>query len=239
MGDENVNSDIDNDEVDNDENAGDGQDDGGSDNDQDENEDGDGDDADKGQDKGKSKKKEESDDETDPPVRKSPSDFYKARQARKAAKGNQSTSKKNNDDENGDEGDDEIAPEDEEIINKVVDKKLQPLIDQATTAADAQEAKDFFAVSPEFKPFEAKILKWWSHPTRRHLPISTVALEAVGYKKLIQLGAQRGKDADDKAKKLNSGGGNAPKGTGGKKSVADMTDAEFMAERERVLAGGQ
>jgi hypothetical protein len=237
MGDENVNTDIDNDNADNDENADNGQDDGGSDNDQDKNEDGD--DADKGQDNDKSKKKEDSDDDKEPPVRKSPSDFYKARQARKAAKENQSTSKKNNDDEDNKDGDDDIAPEDEEIINKVVDKKLQPLIDQATTAADAQEAKDFFSESPEFKPFKAKIMKWWSHPTRRHLPLSTVALEAVGYKNLIKIGAQRHQDADDKAKKLNSGGGNSPKGTGGKKSFADMTDAEFQAERERVLANRQ
>lgn len=195
-----------------------------------------GDDKGQGQDGDKGNKpddqiKDGADDDTPPPVRKSATDYYNERQERKAAK--QANSQKK-DDDGKNEDDDDIDPEDEELISKVVNKKFAPVLEKIASQEEAQEAKDFFESSPEFKPFENKILKWWKDPSRRHLPIATVALEAVGYDNLIKLGAQRERAATEKAKKSNSGGG-APANETGKKGVWEMSPEEFAAEKERVL----
>lgn len=198
---------------------------------------GDGDGGEKGQDKDKSKNEAPEDDDSEPDVRKTPTDFYKQRKARRAAaKGDQGASKKNNDDDSGDDDSDEdVDPEDAALIDSRVDKRIKPLIDQITTQADRDEANAFFSEHPEFKPYEAKITRWWQHESRRHLPIKTVAMEAVGFDNLVKMGAQRKQGAVDKAKKLNSGGG-APASNTGKKSVNEMTNEEFEAEKQRVLS---
>lgn len=206
--------------------------------------DGEGQDDDKGDgadDKGaKPKPKEDKDgedDDTPPPVRKTASDYYKERQDRKAAK--KANSQKDDDKgKNGndiDDDDDEVDPEDEELISKVVERKFKPVLDKIAASEEEQEAKAFFEENPEFKAHETKILKWWKDPSRRHLPISTVALEAVGYKNLIKLGAQKEREAADKAKKTASAGANATKTDSGKKDVWGMSKNDFAAKREEVL----
>lgn len=227
-----------------DENDGAGQGDGGNDgagdgNDQGNNE-GDGGNADdQGQGDGNAQD-EDGDDDTPPPVRKTATDFYKARQERKKnGKGNQANSKQNNDeagDDDDSDEDDDVDPADKEVIDRQVKKQLKPVLDHFTAQADKQEAETYFAANPDFKPYEAKIMKWWNDPTRRHLPINTVALEAIGVKNLIRIGAQRQKAADDKARKTSTGGGSSTRDAGGSKPVAEMSNAEFEAERQRVLS---
>lgn len=176
------------------------------------------------------------DNDTPPPVRKTASDFYKERQAKKAAKANSQND--DDDGENEDDSDEDVDPGDEKIINKVVSKKFAPILEKIQAQEETQEANDFFKANEEFKPFEGKILKWWKDPSRRHLPIETVALEAVGYKNLLKIGAQREKEAILNAKKSSSGGAGSGNSQG-KKPVAEMSREEFAAEKERVLRSRQ
>jgi len=175
-------------------------------------------------------KKADADDDAAPPVRKTASDYYNERHARKSAKVD--TQKKNDDD--GADDEDEIAPDDEEVISKVIDKRLAPVLEKIVGSEDKEEATKFFNENPEFKPYEAKIAKWWQDPSRRHLPIATVALEAVGYKNLIRIGAQKQKEADEKAAQTKTKGSSA-NNDGGSKPVSEMTNAEFLAKRDQVL----
>jgi len=175
-------------------------------------------------------KKADGDDDTPPPVRKTASDYYNERHARKSTK--VETQKKNDDDEGAD--DEDVAPDDEEIISKVIDKRLAPVLEKIVGSEDKEEASKFFNENPEFKPYEAKIAKWWQDPSRRHLPISTVALEAIGYKNLIRIGAQKQKEADEKAAQAKTKGSSAGQ-DGGSKPVSEMTTAEFIAKRDQVL----
>ena len=171
-----------------------------------------------------------------PPVRKTASDFYKERQERKMAR---SQAKETQDDGKKDKEDEEVAPEDEDLISKVIEKRyggvLKDLQSKNEAAEDAKEATDFFAENPEFKPYEAKILKWWGDESRRHLPISTVALEAVGFKTLIKLGAEKERQAADKAKQTTTTGDGAGD-NGGKKSIADMSDDEIRQLNSQVIS---
>ena len=194
----------------NDEDAGAGKDDG---------ENNDGDQADK---------KDKEDDE--PQIRASKQSNWKNRYFAEKRLAN----KKQDTDESDDE-EDEIAPEDEEMVDKVIRKRFGSKFDQMDAQADKAELDSFITANPDFKPYQAKILKFWQHPSRNHLPIESVAYEVAG-KDLIRIGAKRGKQADEKAKK-EAGGGNSGASPGGAKKVADMTDEEFDAEVERVKRG--
>ena len=140
--------------------------------------------------------------------------------------------KKQKEDENDDD-DDGIDPEDEEMVNKVVRKHYGSKLDEVDLQADKAELSEFISDNPAFKPYQAKILKFWRDPSRNHLPVETVAMEAVGYKNLVKIGAKLEKQASINAKKEvnvgNSGGLEV------KKKVKDMSDKEFDQLTEKVL----
>lgn len=193
-------------------------------------------------DSGQSQNKQDGEDDA-PPVRKTASDYYKERQERKKAVSQAKNAKDDaGDDEKGSDDDEDISPEDEALIEKVIKKRYGHVFENITAekeaAADREEATKFFEEKPEFKPFEAKILKWWGDPSRRHLPIETVALEAVGFNNLVKIGAQLERQAAEKAKQTSTTGGGA-KANGGQKSIADMSDDEIRALNQQVLANRQ
>lgn len=207
----------------------------------DENQDGgDPNDPDKGQDKDAKvpQKKADDNNEDDPPVRyRKDNKFFVV--GRKNAKIKKLTETKNKDNENQDDNendDNQVAPEDAEIITKVVKPLIEPLVEQNLQAQDDKEITAFVKANPEFAKYEEKARKWIAHPSRRHLPVETVFFEVAG-KDLLKIGAERQKEADKKAKNSQTGGGSNRGGDPGKKSVLDMTDEEFANEQERVRRG--
>lgn len=191
--------------------------------------------GDKGQQKTEGAKAPQGDDNTDdgeaPPVRKqlTPKDYIIQRKQKKIEKLEGV--------KGGDEGveDDGILPEDEAIIDKVVSKRIAPLVKQTVDIADEREIKDFLSDNPEFKPFEAKARRWIKDPSRQHLPVSTVFYEVAG-KKLFKIGAERQKKADEEAANTQTGGGSTRMPEGGK-SVLQETPEEFEAHQEKVRRG--
>lgn len=189
-----------------------------------------------------SKEDNNEDNDDDPPIRASKQTNWKNKYFAEKRIDNKKQNKKNEDNENNDNDDDEnddIAPEDEEMVDKVINKKygdkfdkLDAQIDQVNNQADKTELDNFISENPDFKPYEAKIAKFWKHPSRNHLPIESVAYEVAG-KDLIKLGAKKGKIADENAKR-EAGGGNSSGGIDSGKKVAEMSDAEFDAEVEKV-----
>jgi hypothetical protein len=174
------------------------------------------------------------DDNQEPPTRKglSTQDFIigrKHRQLTKAKAGEEG----GEDNKTGD--DDEIAPEDEELINKVVAKNFAPIFNKTIAAEDDKEIGAFLKDNPDFAPYEAKARRYIAHPSRKHLPIKAVFYEVAG-DDLLKLGAERGKKADEKAKGTQTGGGSNRSGEG-KKDAWELSKEEFEAEQEKVRRG--
>jgi hypothetical protein len=181
-------------------------------------------------------KDDDIDDGKEPEVkpRMSTKDFIIQRQQRKLNK--QAKAGDGEDKETG-EDDEEVAPEDEALINKVVSKTFAPIIDKTLAAEDEQEIQSFIKDNPDFKPFEAKARRYMQHPSRRQLPVKSIFYEVAG-DKLLKIGAERSKAADEKAKNTQTGGGSNRAGEGAK-SDWDLPKDEFEAKQERVRRGQQ
>lgn len=174
-------------------------------------------------------------DEPEVRQRKTVKDFIIERKERKIAKLEGKTKGEEGSGE-GDEGDgnddDEISPEDRKVIAQVVTPMLKPLLEKSLQAEDEAEVQDFLKANPDFKPYEAKARVWMNHPSRRNLPIKSIFYEVAG-DDLLKIGAKRGKEADDEAKRAGAGGGNA-KGVEGGANAWDLPKDEFAKKQEEL-----
>lgn len=172
--------------------------------------------------------------DVDPPSRKprTNADWVALRRQKKLEK--QATKSEEGGEDVEDEDDDmeDISPEDAKVISKVVERKLQPFVQQQEEQALQSEVNEFVNTNPEFKPFVAKAMKWAAHPTWKNVPTEQL-MYAVAGKQLLNIGAKRREAAD---KKINGTkmGGNSGNNSQSSKGVWDMTDAEFNEQLEQV-----
>ncbi len=197
---------------------------------------GDGDDAGEEGDKTPTEKKEESkegeDDEPEIRTRKSPKDYIIERKQRKIER--LQAKKAGGDDDEEEDDDEDVLPEDKKAIKKVVTETLTPIIQRQLDAENEQEIKNFLADNSEFKPYEKRVRKLMTHPSRAQVPIQSLFYETAG-PDLMKLGAQKKKEADEEANQSNAGGGSS-RGTGeGKKDWSAMPDEEFAKEKQRIM----
>lgn len=171
------------------------------------------------------------DDGTEPPTRKTPKDFIIERKQRQLekARGGRAADDEGDDDTPVDEG------ADAEFVDKRIQESLEPILSKQDEKDRDNELNEFVQTNPKFAPYKAKIARWWAHQSRVNLPVRTIAFEVAG-DDLMRLGAQRGAEADAKARKGNAGG-HSVRGAGGKKSVLDMTDKEFVQYQQEVMMG--
>lgn len=154
-------------------------------------------------------------DEATPPTR-NPSYYYQKRQEEKAQR---------------DSGYDESE------IDSLVEKKLEERMGHMTESLDRtvrqQELKSFLSENPEFAGNEKKIETWWNHPSRRQLPLETVALEALGKKELARIYAEQAINQDREARQTRSGSSTVRKEGGAPALNADkirsMSDHDLDA----------
>lgn len=184
---------------------------------------------------------EEEDDNAEPEVkqRMSPKDYIIQRQQNKIAKlkASQEAETPAEDDDDG------VLPEDEEIINKVVDKRfaainpiLQESIQNSIAAKDDAEINAFLTENPDFKQFEAKARRFMAHESRRSIPVKSIFYEVAG-DKLLKIGADRARKADEEARATQTGGGSNRASEGGEKTVFSLSEEEFKAKQEAVRRG--
>lgn len=210
------------------------------------------DDANKGEGGEKPKEEEkkpiEDDGKSEPAVRKrsamTAKDHIIARKERQIEKARAAAAKPaEKPDDQGDGADDDadddgVAPEDKELVSKIVDERLAPLVEERRKAEDDAEVREYLSANPEFAPFEAKVRRFMQHPTRKDVPASTIFLEVAGPDFLMQLGAEKARKAAEEAKKGGTGGsGSARDVSGGSKPVIEMTDDEFRAVQDKVRRG--
>jgi hypothetical protein len=180
-----------------------------------------------------------SQEEDEPPTRKTKLDFILERKQKKLEKLKEEKLHKVNDElkEHGDDDDDDgISPDDEKLVEKVVERKYGKYFSRDEERDAKAEVKEFLNTDPQgkyFKKYEDKILKWSRHPNRANVPLRTIALELAG-NDLLKIGAELEREAQKKADESKAGGGSARATEGGKKDWSNATPAEVEAEIERV-----
>lgn len=168
--------------------------------------------------------------------RKTPADFIRERQERKAAKAAAATVADGSDNDGAD--DDGMTDADKETVGKVAGELVRPLIEKHLAAEDAQEVDEFLSKegNEEFREYKTKAIKWMNHPSRRNLPVETVFLEVVGREGLLRIGAERARKADEKARGTQAGGGTSRGDVA--KDPWQMTPAEFAAKQQEIRMKG-
>lgn len=151
-----------------------------------------------------------------PPVRDA-SFYYQQRQKEKAQK---------------------VSETDTEDLDTLVNQKVEERLGTLTATLDKstreQEARDFFMENPEFVPYKDKILAWGSDTSRKHLPLSSVAFEAVGKENLAKIYGEKALAQEREARQSRVGGGVIRRDAGATSKLSvdrvnSMTDAELDA----------
>lgn len=181
------------------------------------------------------------DDGSEPTVRDT-SYYVGLRHGKKAARQSKKDTNAGDDDEgdgsDDDDEDDDIHPEDREILNSAVQNAVKPLTDKLAKQEDAKELNAFLTENPAFKPYEKRIERFMQHPTRKGLPVSTIAMEAVGTEGMMKIGARMARSADHKKQTSKSAPGGGKRGGGDAKNVWDMPADDFSKMQEEVRRKG-
>lgn len=128
-----------------------------------------------------------------------------------------------------------------EAIEKTVESRLKKVQGDLQEQRIDQEVKSYIESNPEYKPYADKISKWVKHPNRINfikngLPVSSVILEAVA-PHLQEIGAEKARIADAKAKASGGGGTGAAPKTPGKVDYKSMSLKDIEVLAEKVKAG--
>ena len=128
----------------------------------------------------------------------------------------------------------EINPDDEQVIKKVVEKRIKPVADILQRVKDEQEVDAFLRVKPELSKYRDVIIKYVQHPAYANIPVYNIAA-MVTAKDLQALGAEKEREAAKKAKDTGGDGGTQRKATSGKTDWAKASKEEFEAQKSIIL----
>lgn len=183
--------------------------------------------------------KNENENDATPPVRKTKLDYIRERRERRKAK----------DEAKSDDASAEISAEEEERIAQIIEKRYGGVLKNAeritelSSDNEINEAVNDFLDTEEgkyFKDHKAKIIEWAKHENRATVPIAAIAMEIVGPKKMLEIGAQMAREIDRKAAESQSGGGGGRKDESGEgKDYKKMSSTDFQKELNSVLSNGR
>jgi len=135
------------------------------------------------------------------------------------------------------EEDGELAPEDEKTIGKVVSKKLKPVDDltkEVQALKDEREVDAFLRVKPELEKYRDVALKYMAHPAYSNIPAHNI-FAIVASKDLIRLGAEKEREAREKAEKTKDTGTQVRKPPMGETDWKTASKSDFEAQKAKVL----
>lgn len=178
------------------------------------------------------KEGEGKDDDEEPVVRKKTAKDYIIQRQQKKIQKMQQKKEESDDDDNADE-DDDISPEDEKVVDKIIQRRYGDKFAKLEQVEDEKEMDTFLSANPDFKAYKQKIWKFWQHPSRNHLPVETVAFEVAG-RDLLKIGAKRAQEANNKARQTSSDGASSRGASGGKVDYNSMSDADFERRVQEV-----
>jgi len=135
------------------------------------------------------------------------------------------------------EEEEEIAPEDERAISKVVKKQLAPILEgqkKVQALENETQVSSFIQTKPEYTKYKAVILKYMAHPDYANIPVHNIAA-IVAAKELQEIGAQKEREAQKKAKDTQGGGTTIRKLGEGATDWGKASKEEFEAQKAKVL----
>ena|SRR3990167_970848 len=141
------------------------------------------------------------------------------------------------DDKESEAEEDEVDPEDKKNIGKVVDDKLTDFrgkLDEVDKIKDQVEVDGYIRDNPDFKPYRGVILKHLAHPAYKNIPVKNIAKMVAG-DDLLELGAKKEREADQKAKDTQGGGTTIRKPGGGVTDWSRVSSEEFLRKKNEVL----
>lgn len=129
------------------------------------------------------------------------------------------------------EGEDEIDPDDEARINKTIDRRLKNA--GLGAAKDQLEVDALIRSKPEMGKYRAVMLKYMANPAYSNIPAHNIA-SMVSAEDQQKIGAQRERDASQRAKNTQGGGNSARKPTGVKTDWSKATAEEVEAKKNEI-----
>jgi len=129
---------------------------------------------------------------------------------------------------------DEIDPDDEVTINKVVDRRVGQLADDLKTTKDQMEVDTFIRDNPEYTKYRGVALKYMKNSSYSNIPAHNI-MAMVASKDLQKLGAQKEREAIDRAKNTSGGGSSFRKPSGGGIDWSKATSEEVATKKAEIL----
>jgi len=126
---------------------------------------------------------------------------------------------------------DEIEREDEAVISKVVAKKLAEA--GVGNTNDQVEVDGYIRDNPEFAKYRAVALKYMKDSSYINLPAKNI-MAIVAFKDSQKIGAQKEREAAEKAKNTKGGGSDFRKPTGAKTDWSKATSEEIEAKKAEI-----
>lgn len=138
-----------------------------------------------------------------------------------------------------DEGDDDFGDDDtEKEVNKLVDKKLDPILKRNQEIQDRTEIASFLGASPEFGKYKASIEAHVKDPNYRNIPIDRIA-KMIAADDLMKIGARKEREAQRQADSTRNNSSSARKASGATKDWSTASREDMAAKRAEILGQGQ
>jgi len=132
------------------------------------------------------------------------------------------------------EEEEEIAPEDEETIGRVLEKKLKPYQKMVVSQTDRGEVNEFIADKPEYAKYKEVALKYMANPAYKNIPVFNI-MAIVSAKDQQRLGAMKERQAQQKATQTKGADAQPARKTGGGKTDWHTAPKEaFEAQMAKV-----
>lgn len=136
---------------------------------------------------------------------------------------------------------DTLLEDEEEKISKVVKKHLSGFVDELSGQRIDSEVNKILTENPEYKPYEARIRRFVDSPNRKEyikagLPVKAVIMEAIA-PYLEQIGANKRKLADEKAKITGGGGSTTQPASDKGRDWSTVPSKDITLIAEQIKAG--
>ena len=132
------------------------------------------------------------------------------------------------------EDDDDVDPDDEKVINNIVNKAVNPIREQLQTQLDQAEISNFITGNPEYAKYTKQIGTYMKHEAYRNIPIQNIAA-IVSAKDMQKLGAKKERDAQAKVAETKGAGNNTRAIEAGAKDWGSASKEDYQAHLAKVM----
>ena len=125
------------------------------------------------------------------------------------------------------EDEDEDEFDDKQRLREVINKELTPIKIKL-------QISEFVQKNPEYAKYKGVMFKYKSHPSYKGIPVSNIAA-IVAAKDLQKLGAEKEREAQERASKAKNVGSTVRKPDGGKVDWLTASKEDFQAMKTKIL----